>query len=163
MSDAFINIRGNASDDTFVSAASDALGQDLPTEPNTTSRGDHCVFWLGPDEWMVMSAVENRAEILEKLESALASTHSAVNDLSGGNVTYSLSGADVLDVLAQGCTLDFALMKVGDCAQTGLGKAGVLISREGDSEFKVIVRRSFADYLGKWLEHAGRAREIVFQ
>lgn len=163
MSDAFINIRGNVSDDAFTSAASGALGQELPTAPNSTSRADHCVFWLGPDEWMVMTALDNRTELLAKLETALASTHSAVNDLSGGNITYALSGADVLDVLAQGCTLDFDLMKVGDCAQTGLGKAGVLLSRESDREFKVIVRRSFADYLGKWLEHAGRNREFVFR
>ena len=50
MFDAFINVRGDASNEKFVNAISDVLGLSLPTEPNTTSRGDQCIFWLGPDE-----------------------------------------------------------------------------------------------------------------
>lgn len=162
MFDAFINIRGNTGDDRFLDAVRNTIGQTLPTEPNTTTRGDHCVFWLGPDEWMVATSGGNRAGLVEKLEGALSEVHAAVNDLSGGNIAFTLTGPDVLDVLTQGCTLDFAAFTEGDCAQTGVGKAGVLISREAENDFVVVVRRSFADYLEQWLRHAGRSREFEF-
>lgn len=162
MFEAFINIRGDAGNDEFLDAVRGAIGQALPTEPNKTTRGDHRVFWLGPDEWMVATSSQSRADLVEKLESALSEMHAAVNDLSGGNTAYTLTGADVLDVLSQGCTLDFARFVEGDCAQTGLGKAGVLISREAENDFVVIVRRSFADYLSQWLRHAGQSREFEF-
>lgn len=162
MSDAFINIRGDANDAKFVSAVSELLGQGLPLKPNTTTRGEHCVFWLGPDEWLVSTEQVNRADLVKNLEAALSKLHAAVNDVSGGNVSYRLKGADIGDVLAQGCTLDLDAFTVGECAQTGLAKAAVLMSREAEYEYAIIVRRSFADYLRKWLDHAAQGRRIVF-
>ncbi|MEL7187096.1 MAG: sarcosine oxidase subunit gamma family protein [Pseudomonadota bacterium] len=162
MSDACINIRGNADDPGFVNAIKEVTGQALPTEPNTAARGAHCVYWLGPDEWLVTTAQENRAELLPKLDAALSSMHAAVNDLSGGNVAISLRGSEVAEVLAKGCTLDLERFAVGACAQTGLGKAGILLDRAAEIEYTIIVRRSFSDYLMQWLRHAGQDHDIEF-
>lgn len=162
MSDAFINIRGDVGNTGFLDATREVLGQELPADANTVSRGEHCVYWLGPDEWLVATAQENRADILARLDTALSSQHAAVNDLSGGNVAISLRGSEVANVLAKGCTLDLERFAIGNCAQTGLGKAGVLIARHADSEYTVIVRRSFSDYLRTWLRHAGRGHDIEF-
>jgi sarcosine oxidase subunit gamma len=59
--------------------------------------------------------------------------------------------------LAKGCTLDFhpRVFRPGTCAQSGLAKANVLIRLGDDPDsFDVVVRRSFADYLLRWLRHA---------
>ena len=61
-------------------------------------------------------------------------------------------------VLAKGCTLDLhaAYFPPGHCAQSDLAKANVLLRRDNAKRFEIIVRRSFADYLLAWLEHAGK-------
>lgn len=162
MVDGCINIRGDAENADFLSAATSALGQDLPLRPNSTTRNERCIFWLGPDEWLVMTSADERQDVLAELESALSNLHAAVNDLSGGYVITKVRGDSVIDMLAKGCTLDLSSMPVGDCAQTGIGKTGVLLSRDAESEFTIIVRRSFALYLSKWLAHSSRSHGIEF-
>lgn len=91
--------------------------------------------------------------------------HAGINDISGGNIGMHLSGENIRDVFAKGCTLDFhpQVFKVGDCAQSGLAKANVVFGLiEEGATFELIVRRSFADYLLQWLRQAGREYEVEF-
>ena len=63
----------------------------------------------------------------------------------------------VHDVLAKGCTLDLhpSVFGQGICAQSNLAKANVLISMGHEPHaFDLIVRRSFSDYLLRWLKVA---------
>ncbi len=161
----FVNLRGNPQDRAFIKAAETVLGQSLPLEANTMSVGDSRVYWLGPDEWLVVAASESTAGLLASLTDALAEHHAAVNDVSGGNIAVSISGVDTRNLFAKGCTLDFHpdVFGVEQCAQSGLGKAAVLFGLLDDAPtFEVIVRRSFAGYLVKWLRHAGREYGIEF-
>jgi len=160
-----INLRGRASDSGFLKAVEQELGQALPVAPNTFSAGEHRVCWLGPDEWLVVTPVTAAVDLARRLERALASTHAAVNDVSGGQLALLLEGAGCRELLARGCTLDLhpREFKTGDCAQSGLARAAVLIALVDDSPtFMVVVRRSFSDYLCRWLAHAGRDQGIVF-
>ena len=162
----YINLRGDASNESFCQAVHTALGQDLPVEPNTLSPGTHDVFWLGPDEWLVATGAAVIPALVDGLRQSLSGMHAAVNDVSGGNITYRVAGAAARDLFAKGCTLDFHpdVFRLGACAQSGLGKAPVLIGLIDDTPtFDVIVRRSFADYLHKWLRHAGREYGIEFR
>ena len=160
-----INLRGRASDDGFVRSAGQALGQALPVEPNTISTGQHHVCWLGPDEWLVVTPVAGAAELAARLQQALASMHAAVNDISGGQIALMLRGAKCRELLATGCTLDLhpREFKPGDCAQSGLARANILIVSLDDAPtFMIVVRRSFSDYLCRWLAHMGGDAGIVF-
>ena len=99
------------------------------------------------------------------LEEASQDRHVAVNDLSGGQIALELKGPNCRDLLAKGCTLDLhpSVFSVGDCAQSGLAKASVLIALTDETPtFLVVVRRSFSDYLCRWLAHAGSDEGIVF-
>ena len=161
----YVNLRGSADDATFTAGVEGVLGQPLPVANNTYSSGEHRVYWLGPDEWLIATDLAGAGDLAEALESALADSHIAINDVSGGNVGIRLSGRHVRELLAKGCTLDFHPREfaVGPCAQSGLAKASVLIGLLDDSpDFEIIVRRSFADYLVKWLDHAGSAYGIEF-
>lgn len=161
----YVNLRGDAADKAFLSGVEAALGQGLPTENNTFSSGEHRVYWLGPDEWLVATGDSAVRDVVARLEASLARLHAAVNDVTGGNVAVHLTGGCARDLLAKGCTLDLhpAVFGVGACAQSGLGKANVLIGMlDGTPTFEIIVRRSFADYLEGWLRHAGRDRGIEF-
>jgi sarcosine oxidase subunit gamma len=161
-----INLRGRASDAGFVRAVEQALGQPLPVEPNTTSAGRHRVCWLGPDEWLVVTPVATAAELARHLEEALSNSHASVNDISGGQVALMLHGSKCRELLARGCTLDLhpREFRVGDCAQSGLARAGILVALVDDAPtFMLVVRRSFSDYLCRWLAHAGGDSGIVFE
>jgi sarcosine oxidase, subunit gamma len=114
----------------------------FPTEPNTTA-GD--VLWLGPDEWLVLGGRED-----DYPEAA------AAVDVSANRVCFELSGGDVEDVLAQGCTLDLhqSVFGVSRCAQTLLAKAQVILWRTDAETFRLLVRPSYAPYLRAWIEDA---------
>lgn len=149
-----INLRGDAGDTHFVDGVATALGLTLPLEANTMSASDHRVYWLGPDEWQIVTDIENVDDLVQKLEGALVDQHVAVNDLSGGQVALHLSGADVPALLAKGCTLDLhpSIFGAGNCAQSGLAKANVLIGYiDATPVYEIIVRRSFSEYLLRWL------------
>ena len=160
-----INLRGDGEDVEFLSGVESALGQSLPTAPNTVSNGEHHVYWLGPDEWLIVSTANNAAGLVTGLQDALNHQHVSINDISGGQVTVQLEGDNVRDALSKGCPIDFHanVFGPGNCAQSGLAKAGVLIGCfDRPNTFELIVRRSFADYLARWLQHAARDSGIEF-
>ena len=78
----------------------------------------------------------------------------SINDLSGGQIAIHLSGSDVPDLLAKGCTLDLhpSVFGVGACAQSGLAKTIVLLGHIDKAPvYELIVRRSFSEYALRWL------------
>ncbi len=160
-----INLRGNSGDAQFVEGVSEVLEQALPLQPNTVSLSSHRVYWLGPDEWQVVTDLDQAATLAGRLEQRLAGQRVAVNDISGGQVVFQLPGADVPALLARGCTLDLSVQAfaVGACAQSGLAKANVLLGCIDEAPvYEIIVRRSFSEYLELWLRknthtHAGSA------
>lgn len=108
----------------------------LPETPNTWT-GD--ALWLGPDEWLILG------------ESPATGARSAV-DVSANRAVLDLRGEGVCELLEKGCTLDLhpGRWSDGDCAQTMLAKAPVILQQRG-AVTRVFVRPSFGDYLVEWL------------
>jgi sarcosine oxidase subunit gamma len=161
-----INLRGDSGNTSFKAAAEKALGQALPVEPNTLSNTEHCICWLGPDEWLIMTDAMAVTSLLGSLRKLLDGQHVAINDLSSGQVALRLDGADARSVLTKGCTLDFHHdeFSPGDCAQSGLAKANALFACVSDANsVDVVVRRSFLAYVLKWFETAGSESGIEFR
>lgn len=155
----YLNVRCNPANEALLKTIAEKAGVSLPLAPNTVEGADVRVYWLGPDEWLLACAPADTLAIRAALKDALQASHAAINDLSGGLVTYQLHGSHAREVLAKGCTLDLHpdVFKPGNCAQTGLAKANVILNLSDDgSGFDVIVRRSFADYVWQWISHAGR-------
>jgi sarcosine oxidase subunit gamma len=154
-----INLRGNPADEKFVATVEDTIGQPLPLTPNTLTSEPNQVFWLGPDEWLIVTQAERAALMAETLGAACSGFHAAVNDISGGQVALMINGSATRDILSKGCTLDLheTVFSAGCCGQSGLAKANVLLACLDDAPgFMVVVRRSFADYLCRWLLRAAR-------
>jgi sarcosine oxidase subunit gamma len=151
-------VRGDAADAAFANAARSVLGVALPRRANTLVQAANAtVLWLGPDEWLVQTPAAHRAPLLEQLRKALAGQHAAVTDVSDGHTVIVLDEPRAAELLARGCPLDLHLsvFAVGSCAQSLLGKAGVLIVREAPERFAITVRRSFAAYVFHALQDAG--------
>ncbi len=157
----YLNLRGDADDATFLTAVEGVLGVDLPVDPNTIAESDDVTAcWMGPDEWLIILHPGEQTRCVANLRQALKKHHASAVDTTGGYTLVNVAGARRRELLAKGCTLDLhpRSFSPGQCAQTNLGKAGVLLIPRGDSSdaesFDVIVRRSFADYLGIWLRHS---------
>mgnify|MGYP001055991686 FL=1 len=158
---AHLNLRGDEADKSFTDGIAKVLGIALPTEPGTyQSCQQHSLFWLGPDEWLLVSQ-GNAAEIEVSLRQVLAG-HIAIVDISGGQTMINLRGTDmaVQTVLKKSSVYDFAGWpgasgNAGRCAQTTFAKASAVVSNKSDGSFDLIIRRSFADYIARWLLDAG--------
>jgi len=153
-----INLRGDPRDPHFAGAVGGVMGDALPMVPNTlTDVNGITIYWLGPDEWLIVTPDDRRESVRHQLRAALAKLHVAVTDVSGGQTALQLHGRHVRDVLAKGCPIDLhqRVFGLGQCAQRHLGKAPVLIGQiEEQPYFELIIRRSFGDYLWTWLESA---------
>jgi sarcosine oxidase subunit gamma len=154
-----LTLRGNAADPAFVSAVLSATGLALPVAANTASVGaEKQLFWLGPDEWL-LKAPGGQGDGLEAgLRSALAGQHFSVVAMGSGSTTLSLQGAAAADLISRGCPLDLhgRAFPAGSLAQSHISKANVVLyCLQAQTSFEITVRRSFAEYLFKWLCEAG--------
>lgn len=153
----FLNVRLNPRDELAVKAVEQILGQAVPLVSNTYGRGEHRVYWLGPDEWLIETDAGDVVALENELAMALAGSSAAINDVSGGYVALRIVGADARTVLAKGCTLDLhpPEFRPGRCARTGLARTTILLAADGEPDsYTIIVARSFTDYLRRWLAHA---------
>lgn len=153
-----INLRGEPDSASFRAAAVSALGAGVPMDPNTFVEVNGArICWLGPDEWLILCQAERKERVLAGLQGALRGVFSAVTEVSSGQTVIAVDGPRAADVLAQGCPLDLhpRAFGPGRCAQSYLGRVGVLVMQTSAAPtFELVVRRSFADHLYGWLQHA---------
>lgn len=153
---AIVNIRGTGSDPAFASAIEAATGVSLPAQANTTSvAGGRQILWLGPNEWWVTGADGEADFLVETLRAGFVGQHATACDVSESRAIVAVKGPKARDVLMRGVSLDLhpRAFAPGQCAQTGLSRANVLIHLIDDTPtFEVYVLKSFADYLWRWLE-----------
>ena len=153
----YLNLRGDPGDEQFLQAVQATLGQPLPTIANTFTAGENTQFRLGPDEWLLATEPGKERDIAGQLGENLSGQCYSLVDVTGGQVLLRLRGSHVREVLAKGCTLDLhpRAFKMGQCAQTTLAKTSMLIALIDDAPtFDIIVRRSFAEYAARWLQHS---------
>jgi len=103
-----------------------------------------------------MSDAKNADAANTVLDAELAGLFATLTDVSSAQTVIEIQGANAVDALAKGTPFDLHPWEfpLGACAQTILAKAAVVIQRVSNDTFHVIVRRSFADYLWRWLEDA---------
>lgn len=138
-------------------AAAAALGiAALPTTPSTTITGpDITALWFGPQEWLVTSTAHAGEDLEARLREAVADHGGAAVDVSAQRTVIRLQGAHARGVLAKACSLDLhpSVFTTGTAAQTMLGQANVVLIPLDDNgtDYRILVRASFARYLAEWL------------
>jgi sarcosine oxidase subunit gamma len=152
-------LRGDANGE-FAAQVQTTFGVSLPTAANTASeRGDRRILWLGPDEWLAICANNEVMELHESLQRALQGEHALISDVSHSRAIIALEGAHARAVLNKGCGLDLdpVAFAAGQCAQTSLARAHMLLHQINDTpRYHIYAHRSFADYVFSWLEDAAR-------
>ena len=100
---------------------------------------------------------EASGEWLKALKSTLAEVHSGVVELSGGQTLIEIHGPHAIDTLAKGTPIDLHPWHfgAGQCTRTVLAKTTAFVRVvEPGQAFEIVVRRSFADHLWRWLRDA---------
>ena len=163
----YLNLRGDANNADFAASIKAVLNLALPVVVSTyVSNDSAALFWLGPDEWMIVSS-----QSAETLQAALRHTlkgHVSIVDVTGGQTQINLRGSSVPMVLKKASGYDFEGWTLDDadtkhCVQTNFAKATALVSANADGSINLTIRRSFADYIAQWLLDAGREHGCLIQ
>lgn len=150
----YVSLRGDAGNAAFVDAASRALGAPLPTVPCTiATSGDTNILWLSSDEWMIVAPHDRALSLTQALEAALAGIRSQVVANSGGFTQIFMTGADAARALTHCTVYNLDKLTEGRVVGTTFGKSSVYLRRENGG-FCLLLRRSFADYIWRFLERA---------
>ncbi len=157
-----ISLRADATDRALAGRLAPALGAALPTAPGTvasTPDGGRHILWLGPDEWLVVGPDDSAASIEGAIREGSREAFVTTVDVSANRAGLELAGPAARELLGFGCSIDLdaAAFGPGQCAQTLLARAGVIIwaMLDGDAPtYRILVRPSFAGYLGAWLADA---------
>src|SRR5262245_22028952 len=150
----YISLRGNPADAAFQDGAASALGTRLPTKPCTHTRsGPVKVLWLSPDDWMIVCPRARVAPLLRELGKALAGIRSQLVDNSGVHTEIIVQGRNASDVISHASVYDVHRLGEGRVVGTTFGRTSVYMYRERDGVC-LLVRRSFADYVWRFLVRA---------
>jgi sarcosine oxidase subunit gamma len=156
-----LNLRGNPQDAAFTAAVAAVTGLVLPLQANTATLGaGRTMLWLGPDEWMLQCEAGQAAALEKSLRAALSGQHFSVVEVGHGFTTLSVQGPGAAALLSRGCPLDFhhTTFQAGQMAQTHIARANaIVLCRDAGHDYLLTVRRSFADYLFRWLSAAAGA------
>ena len=151
----YISLRGNALQPAFIDAVHGVLGAHLPIQPCATQvfAENSEILWISPDEWLIICPREQSAKLQVLLKLALVGLHSQVVDNSGGFTTVILQGKHAIDLL-QHCTVyNVHALQLGHVVGTTFGKMSCFLMRQNEG-YKLVFRRSFADYIWTFLVRA---------
>jgi len=160
-----VNLRVRRDDPIGRAALESALGAPLPKVGKSVAAGAATLLALGPDEWLAVG--DDGPALARRLAEATPGQFLGITDVSENYTTLVLRGPAARQVLAKGCPLDLdaSIFKPGDAASSLVAKATVVLRLLADEAagavFHLLVRRSFAEYLYRWLEDAGREYGVV--
>ena len=150
-----INLRARREGRVALAAA---LGLGLPAPSGIAAVRDSIrVFGLGPDEWLLRTALQDEDEWLTRLEDALSSFPAGAVLVSDAYRVLQVVGPDTLDVLAQatGVDLDPGTFPTGRATQAGLAKVSAILHRVDEQPaFDLYVDSVVAVYVAQWLSAA---------
>src|SRR4030095_12784305 len=142
------NVQGQPTRASFVDALRRLFGVALPLAPNTIATSDALTaVWLAPSSWLLLAGGDSPLVQYAAKRDAVNEAGGALFDASVSRLAWRLSGSRAINVLANGCPLDFhpSAFAAGTCAQSLLGHVGALFVKHDDAPtFTVLVARSFA-------------------
>lgn len=122
-----------------------------------SAQGAHTVLWLGPDEWLVVSATTPEA-LLGSLQTGAGDGRAQIVDVSANRTVLEISGSAARDVLEKGCPTDLhpRAFADGTAITTTLARVPVLLWKIDATRFRVMPRASLARYVAAWLLDAAQ-------
>ncbi|MEY3018732.1 MAG: hypothetical protein RL336_1867 [Pseudomonadota bacterium] len=153
-----LTLRVSADNAALIKTAQTVLGAPLPLSPlSSVQQGDLVIRWISPDEWLMTLPNTQVFELESQFREKMDGHYSLVNG-SGGLTVFALRGARVVDMLKKSIPVDLhdTEFPVGKVVSTVFAKTGAVVRRTGETEFELVVRRSFADYIWLWIQSASQ-------
>ena len=151
----YLVLRGRSQN---IAAIEAELGCTLPVAPlSSTTTDSMTVRWISPTEWLITIAAGQTADLEAKLRGSLGD-EVAVVDNSGGYASIHLSGpmADMVMYKSTGYDIHPSNFPRGKVVTTTFAQAQTILRRLDDESYELIFRRSFADYIWRWLRDASQ-------
>jgi len=129
----------------------------LPNKPLASAENDAFIMnWISPDEYLLLVPNNTEFEVESKLRE-LMTGHYAIVNVTGGQTVLELSGERAETILQKSTTYDVhsETFPVGKVITSIFAKSQAVMRRTGSQSFQLIIRRSFSDYLWKWIVDAG--------
>ena len=143
-----IQLRGLLSDAAFVAAIGSVLGVALPNTPKqSVYAAEAAIFWLSPDEWMLVCSHAQKNALLQRLQAACQGVFAQVVDNSGGLMLLQIQGTAASTFLRHLSPYHVGSLQGGQVVSTVLKKTTVVLHKLADDDYVLLFRRSFADYL----------------
>ncbi|GED21383.1 sarcosine oxidase subunit gamma [Halomonas halmophila] len=161
-----LTLRGGAI--VLDEALRSVLDMSLPAEPQSLlfdASGERSVQWISPDEWLLIVPGGEEFELENRLREALGDAHFAITNVGGGQTVVDLEGEAASELLMKSVIYDVhpQHFPVGKGVTTVFAKASVILRRPSETRWELVVRRSFADYVYRWLLDAGAEYGIGVQ
>ncbi len=146
-------IRCNREDKQLASIIEGVLGLVLPSTLQSVRTNEIAVYWISPDEWLVICSDEKVYDLETSLNKAI-SGHCAIVNVSGGQTVLTIAGEGARTVLMKSTPYDVSdhNFPIGKVVTSAFGKSQAVICRISDNKWELIIRRSFASYIGLWLQ-----------
>lgn len=151
-------LRGTAA--VLNGAAREVIGLALPNCPNGLTQdetGKYSIQWLSPDEWLLILPGGKEFAQEGKLREALGDQHYAIVNVTGGQTLIELEGDKTRELLMKSTPYDVHpdAFPVGKGVTTTFAKSSLILRRPTEQRWELVLRRSFADYLYRWILDAG--------
>lgn len=131
-----------------LTALESALGLSLSGKIGSRSEAQGVeALRVGPDEWVIISAPDQVAALVAAAAAVYDSHPHSLVDISGREITLTLSGARATEVLTLGMPRDPDSIAVGEGRRLLLDGVTVVLWRDGTDDYRIDVWHSFVPHL----------------
>ncbi len=160
------NLRLQPDDPVLLDQVLRSLGISIIQQPNSFIIHDNVLCaWLGPDEWLLIVPLDRADRLEDEMTSILANRFATLVKLGSGQTVFRVKGHKAAKFLSRGIAIDLEDpgFAAGSCAQTVIAHVNVLVLNHSRDEptFDLVVRRSYADHLWRWLSDV--SQEVEFR
>ena len=159
------NLRFQPDDQALCNRIQVALGTTIPQQSNSFVIHENVLCaWLGPDEWLIISPLDRAQKVDKEVRAVLADQFATLVNLGSAQTIFRVSGQKAVEYLSRGIAIDLNRpgFNFGACAQTLMAHVNVLVLNHTHDEpmLDLVIRRSFADHLWRWLLDIGEEAEF---
>ena len=143
-----ITLRGDLASTAVKKAATGVAGVDMPGQGEETCVGPRGIFWMSPDELLVLCPYDTVAANLTKMHKTLGKAHALAVDVSDARASFRTSGPGAREVLAKLCPVDLSpeAFRPGMFRRTRMAQIPAAIWMRDAETFQIVCFRSVAVY-----------------
>jgi sarcosine oxidase subunit gamma len=157
-----IRIQGGSESAPTRAIIESVLALNLPLPECSTQDKSKRLAWVGPNEWLVLCALEDEGGLFDELTRALADQFATVTLVSDSRVSFLVAGDVAADFVAKGCAIDLHVtaFPVGAVVTTRFAGLPAMLLHRDTLEYVLYFDVSMAGFLVDWLCDAAEEFEV---